>query len=156
MNLELCSWQAPSYLALSTGSWRLPEERRRRRGIPLDSKTSLGFFWLLRLPCLSRFFTLTCSSWSPAKPSPQPLGDGACVCIGIHITWVLGGGKRLYIQDQFHLVVSLYVLAFDWMWFEWMGKNELGLNLWGIFSSDFESLVDSGKCGKVASFLIKL
>lgn len=66
MNLELCSWQSPSYLALSTGSWRLPEEPWRRRGIPLDSKASLDSLWLSSLPALT--------PRSHAKPSSWPWG----------------------------------------------------------------------------------
>lgn len=75
MNLELCSWQSPSYLALSTGSWRLPEEPRRRRGIPLDSKASLDSLWLFRRLQLSSLPALT--PWSPTKPSSWPWGTAA-------------------------------------------------------------------------------
>lgn len=64
-------------------------QRSRRRGGGEEfhwiQKTSPGFFWLLRLalPCLPTttppsLLMLTCSSWSPAKPSSWPWGDCGC------------------------------------------------------------------------------
>lgn len=110
MNLELCSWQSPSYLALSTGSWRLPEEPRRRRGIPLDSKASLDSLWLFRRLQLSSLPALT--PWSPAKPSSWPWGTAA-----VHKRARFLGARRatcLYYSRQVPPVV-LHVQAFDSM-----------------------------------------
>lgn len=67
MNLELCSWQSPSYLALSTGSWRLPEEpggvggERRGRG----GGGGEEFHWFQRLTLASH------ASPGIADPSPR-------------------------------------------------------------------------------------
>lgn len=76
MNLELCSWQSPSYLALSTGSWRLPKEPRRRRGIPPDSKTS-GF--LVTLPPASLLLPPLVDPMIPSQTIFLALGDCSCM-----------------------------------------------------------------------------
>lgn len=68
----------PDSPRLTSLSPQAPDASQRSRGGGEEfhwiQKTSPGFFWLFRLPCLPPLLMLTCSSWSPAKPSSWPWG----------------------------------------------------------------------------------